>query len=127
MLNQREALNPWEVVYLVLNRNLRLMRLQIGRHALISLVGAALVIGGAGWLFFNYFSDAKSEISYQMCVGVDPKQCPKGLRFMKGDLDAVTERVEKQCQGYSRQSILLKEAPVQDCDCLLVEIKCSSA
>lgn len=103
------------------------MRLQIGRHALISLAGAALIIGGAIWVFYKYFSNAnKSEISYQVCVSVDQKQCPKGLRFMKGDLDTVSERVDKECDGYSRQSMLLKEAPVQDCDCFLVEIKCSS-
>jgi hypothetical protein len=99
----------------------------MGRHALLSLCGAAVVIVGAVWLFSRYFSDAKSEISYQVCVAQDQKQCPKGLRFMKGDLDTVSEQVDKQCEGYSRQSILLKEAPVRDCDCLLVEIKCSSA
>jgi hypothetical protein len=106
---------------------LRSMRLQMGRHALISLFGAALLIGGTVWVFNRYFSNAKSEISYQVCVGLDQKQCPKGLRFMEGDLDTVSERMDKECEGYSRQSILLKEAPVQDCNCLLVEIKCSSA
>jgi hypothetical protein len=99
----------------------------MGRHPLLSLCGAAVIIVGAVWLFSGYFSDAKSEISYQVCVGLDQMQCPKGLRFMQGDLDTVAERVDKECEGYSRQSILLKEAPVQDCECLLVEIKCSSA
>jgi hypothetical protein len=101
----------------------------MGRRTLLSLFSAALVVVGAVWVFNRNLSgpNAKPEISYQLCVGIDQMRCPKGLRFMKGDLDTVSERVDKECEGYSRQSILLKEAPVQDCDCLLVEIKCSSA
>jgi hypothetical protein len=111
----------------VSNGTLRLIRLQLGHRALISLFGAALMIVGAVWMFNRYFSVAKSEISYQLFVGMDQKQCPKGLRFMKKDVDTVSERVDKEWEGYSRQSILLKGARVQDCDCLLLEIKCSSA
>jgi hypothetical protein len=125
MLSPREALNPWEG-HQVAN-TLKLIRSQMGRHALLSLCGAALMIVGAVWVFNRYFSNAKSGISYQLCVGLDQNRCPKGLRFMKGDLDSVSERVDKECDGYSRQSILLKEAPVPDCNCLLIEIKCSSA
>ena len=75
-------------------------------------------------IFFG--SNARPEIAYQACVGIDQKRCPKSLLFVKGDLDTISERVERECEGYSRQSILLKEAPSQDCDCILVEIKCLS-
>jgi hypothetical protein len=111
----------------LLNRTLRLIRLQMGRHALLSLFGAGLVVIGTIWVFTRYFSDrnSKLEIAYQACVGSDQKRCPKSLLFVKGDLDTVSERVERECEGYNRQSMLLKEAPV-DCDCFLVEIKCSS-
>jgi hypothetical protein len=109
------------------NRTLRLIRLQMGRRTLFSLFGALVVIG-AIWVFTRYFSEpsGKSEIAYQACVGIDQKRCPRSLVFVKGDLDTISERVERECDGYSRQSMLLKEAPVQDCDCFLVEIKCSS-
>jgi hypothetical protein len=101
----------------------------MGRRVLIPLFGAALLVVGAVWAFTKYFSEpnAKLEIAYQLCVGMDQKRCPKSLLFVIGDLDTVSERVEKECEGYSRHSILLKEAPVQDCDCFLVEIRCSSA
>jgi hypothetical protein len=56
--------------------------------------------------FHKYFSEpnAKLEIAYQLCVGMDQKRCPKSLLFVIGDLDTVSERVEKECEGYSRHS-----------------------
>jgi hypothetical protein len=101
------------------------------KRAILSFVGAAFVamVGGL-WAAFQYFDkpDVKMEVSYKLCVGEFVEKCPPGTIRVKSSGDTkedIANWVKKECSRYSKRQ-LSGEALYNQCECGIVEVKCST-
>jgi hypothetical protein len=103
------------------------------RSGLKLLLVLGLCIGVAGSALWSTVADrlgapAKAELlAYQLCVGRDKGLCPKDTTFVQNvGEDSVAKFAQKECAAYKARRIIVNDAPSQDCDCFLADLKCSS-
>ena len=98
------------------------------RETVSLVVGGVLVVAGAAWGAYRYFNkpDAPAEVTYHLCVGPTDGGCPKNLKFVRGDQETISEWTKNECAKYKRRDLQIKSGPASDCNCFIVDIKCSS-
>jgi hypothetical protein len=86
---------------------------------------AAVIV--AGWTLFTYFnkSNSKAEVTYEVCVGPEPKWCPPKAPFVQGGQDAIVTWVNQECARYRKRDTVWHQGPAAECNCFMVSVKCS--
>jgi hypothetical protein len=98
---------------------------QIVTMSVAGLVAIAAGIG-AGYLYSN--RPVPKEVSYRVCLGTDAKLCPPQTVFVQNiGLEPVADWVNKQCARYKKRETIESEGPTKECDCALVEVKCTTS
>jgi len=102
--------------------------------------GAATIIGGM-WVLSTYMQtpDVRTEVTYTLCVGPNNKWCPADAIYLKGYVpmalganattvtrNTVADWVNRECAQYRRKNTFWGSGGMEECDCAVVQVKCTS-
>ena len=94
--------------------------------AIVIVAGILALLAGMGgrYIYSNYF--IPKQVSYRLCVGIDPKLCPPQTEFVQAIIpESVVAWVNKACAKYKKRETINSEQPNPDCKCSIVQVTCA--